>query len=66
MPPYSRWRLLSGALPPGTMIDAVAGMLTGTPTADGAGTTYTFTVQATDADGITPTAGARYTIAIGR
>lgn len=64
-PPYTRWRLLSGTLPPGMAIDAAAGMLTGTPGADGAGTTYTFTVQATDAVGTTPGTGARYTIAIG-
>lgn len=65
-PPYTRWRLLSGTLPPGTAIDASAGMLIGTPTSDGAGTTYAFTVQATDAKGVTPTAGAKYTIVIGR
>ena len=49
-PPY-QWSITAGAVPPGLVL-ATGGALTGTPTAAG---TYTFTVQAKDAGGLTAT-----------
>ncbi len=42
------WTVVSGALPPGTMLGAPSGTISGTPTAPGI---YTFTAQITDANG---------------
>ena len=42
------WTISAGSLPPGISIDAVAGVISGIPTASG---TFTFTVKAIDASG---------------
>ena len=47
VPPYS-WKLASGNLPPGIVIDAARGVLRGSPTKDG---TYLFYVRTTDSVG---------------
>jgi hypothetical protein len=44
VPPYT-WSLDSGALPPGLVLGAVTGQISGTPTAEG---TYDFTASITD------------------
>jgi hypothetical protein len=43
------WNVSAGALPPGVALDPTTGALEGTPTAEG---TFTFTLEATDADGV--------------
>ncbi len=57
--PYG-YSILSGTLPDGLLLDPATGVLAGTPTASDV--TYTFTVRATDADGLT--ADQPYTVTI--
>ena len=45
------YSISSGSLPPGTSINSSTGAITGTPSAVGSDTTYSFTVQVTDEDG---------------
>ena len=52
--PYM-WTLASGALPPGLSLNASTGVISGTPTQYG--TTFTFTVGATDAQPVSVTSG---------
>ena len=49
-PPYSNWRIVSGTLPPGLMLDASAGTIAGIPTT-AAGSPFTFSVTVSDANG---------------
>ena len=44
-PPYQKWSVTSGGLPPGLSLDPATGLISGTPTQIG---DYSFTVQVTD------------------
>ena len=50
-PPYSNWVLSSGALPPGLVLNAGTGAITGTPLS-GAGSPYRFSVIVMDSAGV--------------
>jgi hypothetical protein len=54
------WSISSGSLPPGLTLNASAGTISGTPT--GTGMTYPFTIQVTDADSNTASAGVSITV----
>jgi len=51
-PPYGNWQVTAGALPPGLLLGAATGQISGTPTAAGP---YNFTVQVTDSAAQTAT-----------
>jgi hypothetical protein len=55
------FRVSSGSLPPGLILDGTTGMLTGKPTATGS---YSFTLAADDQDAGTPTAMLTRTISV--
>ncbi len=59
--PYT-WLISTGSLPPGLSLSGNAGAITGQPTASG---TSNFTVQVTDAQGVTATKQFSITIAAG-
>lgn len=56
--PYT-WSVVAGSLPPGLILDASSGSITGTPTATG---TFNFTAQVTDANSQTATQNFSITI----
>ena len=53
------WSVASGTLPPGLVLNASTGLLSGTPTTAG---TYSFTVKVTDSSGLSDTAPLTVTI----
>ena len=55
------WSMASGGLPPGIVLDASSGTMSGTPTA---AATYTASIQATDSGTVTRTAAQPVTIVI--
>ena len=57
-PPYT-WAVTSGALPPGLTLNAVTGVISGTPTAAGSAT---FTVTVTDSTGATASVSFSITV----
>ena len=57
--PYT-WALMSGALPPGVILDATKGTVAGTPQAAGV---FAFSVSATDSEGRGTTSAATLTVA---
>ncbi len=63
VPPYSKWTLTSGSLPPGMSLSSpsnlITGLITGVPTSGG---TFTFTVQVSD--GLNEMASATLTLTI--
>ena len=56
------WSVASGSLPAGVTLSTATGTLSGTPTTVGLST---FTVQVTDADGLTATQSLNITVAVG-
>jgi CshA-type fibril repeat protein len=52
IPAANAWSLVAGQVPPGMTFNVNTGAITGTPTTAGS---YTFTVQVTDANGLTAT-----------
>ena len=52
IPAANAWSLVAGQVPPGMAFNVNTGAITGTPTTAGS---YTFTVQVTDANGLTAT-----------
>jgi hypothetical protein len=56
------WAVVAGTLPPGLALGTAHGFLNGTPVLAG---TYTFTVQVTDANGLTATLACSLTIVSG-
>ena len=62
-PPYTNFSIISGSLPPGLMLDANSGAITGTPTIAG---TFPYTTKVTDSAGSTAdTASLNCNITIG-
>jgi hypothetical protein len=45
------WSIISGSLPPGLSLNSTTGLISGIPTATGAGKTYTFTVKVSNVAG---------------
>jgi virginiamycin B lyase len=60
-PPYGNWLVSSGALPPGLMLDTVAGVISGGPSSLG---TFNFSVTVQDSTGAT-SAPQSFSIVIG-
>jgi uncharacterized protein (TIGR03437 family) len=50
-PPYSNWVVISGTLPPGLMLNAATGVLSGTPTTT-TGSPFAFSVTVSDSKGL--------------
>ena len=53
LPPYSNWQVISGSLPPGLVLSAATGVLSGTPAVSGG--PFAFTVQVSDGSGLSVT-----------
>jgi hypothetical protein len=58
--PFYDWRVTSGSLPPGLVLNRFTGAVTGTPTAAGS---YTFTVELRDYDRLSTPVIRTFTVA---